>query len=76
MYATWLNPLTGYGYQFWSGIAGCTFLVTGILIYCRHHNCHVKRCWRLQWHPHPESGHPVCRKHHPHTDIITERGIG
>jgi hypothetical protein len=25
----------------------------------------VQRCWRLEWHPHPDNGHPVCRKHHP-----------
>lgn len=43
------------------------------------HNCHVHGCYRLAWHPHPEHGHPVCRKHSPdhpsgggHT--ITENG--
>src|SRR5262249_11993849 len=22
-------------------------------------------CWRLDWHPHPDHGHPVCLVHHP-----------
>lgn len=29
------------------------------------HNCQVTGCWRLSWHPHPDHGHIVCRKHHP-----------
>lgn len=64
------HPLHGDGYQFWSGIAG-SFLtsipgwLTVLVLYARHHNCHVHGCWRLQWHPHPETGHPVCKKHHP-----------
>lgn len=62
----WLNPLTGFGYQFWSGIAGDLFIVTGIAVWWRRHNCHVEGCWRLQWHAHPVNGHPVCRRHHPH----------
>lgn len=32
------------------------------------HNCHVPGCWRIAWHPHPQHAHPVCRRHHPHSD--------
>jgi hypothetical protein len=34
------------------------------LTYMRRHNCHQHGCWRLQWHAHPEHGHPVCKKHY------------
>lgn len=65
----WSSPLWGPGYQFWSGIGANAFLlvwaVTAIL-WARHHNCHVRGCWRLHWHPSDaHGGHPVCRKHHP-----------
>lgn len=64
------HPLRGLGYQFWSGIAGSFVLGggvwVGLLTYLRKHNCHQHRCWRLAWHPDPTSGHPVCKKHHPH----------
>ena len=36
-----------------------------LYLFLRKHNCHVRRCWRLAWHPHPDHGHPVCRRHHP-----------
>ena len=74
------HPLHGDGYQLWSGIAG-SFLtsVPGWLavvwIYVRGQNCHVKGCWRLKWHEHPDHGHPVCRKHHPHSDTVTADGL-
>lgn len=71
------HPLNGQGYQFWSGIAsdaGELTLITGIAMllatFWRHHNCHVHRCPRLSWHPHPAHGHPVCRRHHPHQKTI------
>jgi hypothetical protein len=63
-----LHPLTGNGYQFWSGIgsdAGELAILGGIIAIYRRHNCHIRRCWRLSWHVHPEHGHPVCRRHHP-----------
>ena len=64
-----LHPLTGNGYQFWSGI-GSDFgeipLLGFVWITYRRHNCHVKGCPRIQWRSHPEDdGHLVCRKHHP-----------
>jgi len=64
----WLHP-GGAGYWFYSGVFDAGILL-GILssigVYWRAHNCHVSRCWRLDWHPHPDHGHPVCRAHHPH----------
>lgn len=57
------------GYNFVSGpladITLFTAFASGLILFLRKHNCHVQGCWRLQWHPHPDSGHPVCRKHHP-----------
>ncbi len=57
------------GYNFVSGpLADITLITafTGTLyLFLRKHNCHVHGCWRMQWHPHPDHGHPVCKKHHP-----------
>lgn len=60
------------GYNFWSGIGsdvGELAIVGGLLTivlgFWHHHNCHVKGCYRLHWHPDPVTGHPVCKKHHP-----------
>lgn len=57
------------GYNFVSGPLADITLATAFLgwlyLFLRRHNCHVNRCWRLAWHPHPVHGHPVCKKHHP-----------
>lgn len=63
-----LHPLTGKGYQFWSGIGsdfGEVTILGGLLMIYRKHECHLDTCHRPAWHPHPEHGHPVCRKHFP-----------
>jgi hypothetical protein len=63
----WLHP-GGSGYWFYSGVFDAGILLgvfSGIGVYWRAHNCHVKGCWRLDWHPHPAHGHPVCYLHHP-----------
>lgn len=57
-------------YNFWSGISGSNItLPVAAAAYAagwwHQHNCHVQGCMRLQWHPHPEHGHPVCRRHFP-----------
>lgn len=56
------------GYNFVSGPLADITLITAfagtLYLWLRKHNCHVHRCWRLQWHPHPDHGHPVCKKHH------------
>ena len=72
-YTYFVHVLSGDGYQFWSGIGsdiGELTLLTAFAIFIRQRNCHVHRCWRLAWHPHPVHGHPVCRKHHPHSTLI------
>jgi hypothetical protein len=61
-------PVHG-GYNFVSGPLADITLATAFLgwlyLFFRKHNCHVNRCPRLAWHPHPVHGHPVCKKHHP-----------
>ena len=63
------------GYNFVSGPLADITLVTAfvgtLILWWRKHNCHVHRCWRLQWHAHPDHGHPVCKKHHPDGKKIT-----
>jgi hypothetical protein len=62
------HPLWGVGYQFWSGIGsdvGELAIITGVAAFLYKHNCHVRGCPRLSWHPDPGTGHPVCKKHHP-----------
>ena len=59
------------GYNFISGPLADITLITAfastLYLFLRKHNCHMRGCWRMQWHPLPgENGHPVCRKHHPH----------
>jgi len=58
------------GYNFWSGIAGSFIVslpgwVVAAILFFRRHECHVQRCHHPAWHPHPDHGHPVCKRHHP-----------
>ena len=43
------------GYNFVSGPLADITLITAfastLYLWLRKHNCHVQRCWRLQWHP-------------------------
>ena len=59
---------TSQWYNFWSGfgsdLAEFSILLGLIAVY-RKHNCHVKRCWRLQHHVVAGTPYVVCRKHHP-----------
>src|SRR5438067_7112458 len=45
------------GYNFVSGpladITLITAFATTLFLWLRKHNCHVHRCWRLQWHVDP-----------------------
>lgn len=34
------------------------------IVFIRHHNCEVRRCWRLGRHR-TAANHAVCRRHHP-----------
>ena len=65
----WLHWPDGSGYNFVSGpladITIFTAFAGWLILFWRKHNCHVHRCWRLSWHPHPVHGHPVCKRHHP-----------
>jgi hypothetical protein len=77
-----IRPLHGGGYQFWSGIGsdlGELSILLTILAFAwawwRTHNCHIHKCPRLMWHTHPDHGHPVCRRHHPDWQQVTEDGI-
>jgi hypothetical protein len=71
-FGDFFSPLHGEGYQFWSGIGSdlgelsiLVAIVAFVYGWWRVHNCHVRGCPRLMWHPHPVNGHPVCRHHHP-----------
>ena len=58
-----MNTGRNGGYNFFSGVgSGGPWLIAAV--WARKHNCHVKRCPRLAWHPHPEHGHPVCKRHY------------
>ncbi|MES1247190.1 MAG: hypothetical protein ABUS54_05910 [Actinomycetota bacterium] len=71
----WFHWADHGGYNFVSGpladISLLTAFVGWSLLFLHKHNCHVHRCWRLAWHPHPDHGHPVCKRHHPHGKLIT-----
>lgn len=60
----WLHPLHANGYQWWSGAGsdlGEVSIFGVVLVHFRHHNCHVKGCWRLG---HADlSGRVTCRRH-------------
>lgn len=58
------HPLSGNGYQFWSGIGSDLSEVTlfgALMTAYYHHNCHVKGC--LRWGKHKVDGSPYCSKH-------------
>jgi hypothetical protein len=77
--ADWLYKVTGIAgsgpwYGFWSGF-GANFgeyaMVGGVLAWCRKHNCHEHRCYRMGRHP-GDTG-PVCRRHHkPNAPATTQ----
>lgn len=61
-----LHSEHGNGYQWWSGPGsdlGEATLVGMLLAAYKHHNCRENGCWRLG-HAHPDTGQPVCRRHH------------
>lgn len=70
------HPMNGKGYQFWSGIGGYLTVAGAILLRglseYRQRRCHVRRCWRVAWHPDPVHDHPVCRRHHPQAGRCVE----
>lgn len=60
-----LDPLHGDGYQVFSGPLGATAVFTGMYVFVRARNCHVKRCARIGRHPVEGTTYTVCRRHHP-----------
>lgn len=66
------HPLSGMGYQFWSGIAGATAAITGPFVtgvavwrvYRRRTECHVEGCSK-HGEPVHGTGYRACHKHHP-----------
>lgn len=64
-----LDPISWW----WLSVKGYAFTSSGLqltipaalVVYWRRHNCHHKLCPWLTWHPDPDTGHPVCRNHHP-----------
>ena len=71
----WLwHPLSGPGYQFYSGIGSDLSemtLVAGMIGLYRHVNCEAPHCWR-PGHRHPEHGRPVCKRHY-HADVAPKK---
>lgn len=77
-----LNPLSGNGYQWWSGVGsdfGEITLITGLIVVVwrvrNHLECHVespKNCHRIG-RPVYGTGHRACRKHHKYA---AEKGSG
>lgn len=70
----WLNHVLGLDngsggwYLLWSGF-GANFgelaIVGSLIAGVRHHNCHVRKCWRVGRHPVAGTAFVVCRRHHP-----------
>lgn len=70
----WLgHPLTGRGYQFYSGIGAATIEALTVLVAVavtlwrvrKHLECHVDGC-RHWGHPVQGTSYRACRPHHPH----------
>ena len=61
-----IHPLTGLGYQFWSGIGsdiGELAIIGALIQVIRHSTCHQSGCWRVGKHPH--GPYKLCSRHHP-----------
>jgi hypothetical protein len=67
---TWHDP---DGYNFISGPLADITLLGGAYAILRHHNCHVKGCWRVGRHPVDGTAYVVCRKHHPEKSPTAEQ---
>lgn len=69
----WLiSSTTDAFYGNMSGWVGDVGLISGVIIYYRKHNCHIKGCPRLKQHDIVGTPYSVCKKHHPDTpDEIT-----
>lgn len=63
-----LHPLTGRGYQWWSGSGSDLAYLGAVLAAYRHVNCEHPWCPR-PGHRHPDHGRPVCRRHYHDNDV-------
>lgn len=75
-----ITNVSGPQYAFWSGVGsdiGELTLISAVVVFYRHHTCHVHHCWRLAKHPHEQDGtaYMMCRKHHPKADKIRAEDI-
>lgn len=62
------HPLTGNGYQFWSGAGsdiGEVAIIGGLITITRRLNCQAPRCFRFGRHMTADGHHRLCRVHHP-----------
>lgn len=62
------HPLSGPGYQFYSGIVGDIpeLAALGVLVgFIKHANCDAPRCLRYGPHRTADGHSKLCRKHHP-----------
>lgn len=60
------NNTSGTWYGFWSGFGSdlTEFALLGTVIgLFRHHNCHVKGCFRIGHHPVEGTNYKTCHKH-------------
>lgn len=67
LYWLW-HPLSGPGYQFWSGIGSDVSeiaIIGGAIAVFRRWNCAAPGCLRHGRHPTADGQHCLCRKHHP-----------
>jgi hypothetical protein len=69
---TWHDP---DGYNFISGPLADITLLGGAYAILRHHNCHVKGCWRVGRHPVTGTSYVVCRRHHPDKSPTAEQVV-
>ena len=63
-----LHPLTGSGYQWWSGAGsdlGEITILGALLVGLRKVNCQSPRCWRIGHHRTADGLHHLCAVHHP-----------
>ena len=59
---TWHDPSA---YNFISGPLADMTLLGGAYAIFRHHNCHVKHCWRVGRRAVEGTTYVVCHRHHP-----------
>ena len=64
---------SAHGSAFMGGDFSDIPLFAAVVILYRKHNCHVKKCWRIQWREH--DGNLLCRRHHPLDDNLKPEDI-